>query len=166
MKKPMDLQLFAETLMRAQDSISGATAKCFVTIGADRYNFMNAISLEASFEKSKEEVPILGRISKGNKAVGGKGSGSMEVHYNTSIMRKLMIHYMNTGEDFYFDAQVTNEDPTSAAGRQTVILQDCNLDSSIITQFDADATYLTESLDFTFEKVTMPEEFTILAGML
>jgi hypothetical protein len=166
MKKPMNLQLFADALMRAQDSISGANAKCYVTIDGNRYNFMTAISLEASFEKSKEEIPILGKTVKGNKAVGGKGSGSMDVHYNTSIMRKLMIKYMNTGEDFYFDIQVTNEDPTSSVGRQTVILQECNLDSSIITQFDADATYLTEALDFTFEKATMPEEFSILDGMI
>lgn len=166
MKKPMNLQLFADTLMRVQDSISGANAKCFVTVDGNRYNFMNALKLEASFEKTKEEIPILGRQTKGNKATGGKGSGTMDVHYNMSIMRKLMIKYMKTGEDFYFDIQVTNEDPTSSIGRQTVILKDCNLDSAIMAQFDADSTYLTETLDFTFESAEMPEEFTILAGML
>jgi hypothetical protein len=77
-----------------------------------------------------------------------------------------MIRYAKTGEDFYFDIQVTNEDPTSSVGRQTVILKDCNLDSAIMAQFDADSTYLTETLDFTFESVEMSEEFSLLAGML
>jgi hypothetical protein len=152
--------------MNARQSISGANAKCYVIIDGNRYNFMVATKLDATFEKTKEEIPILGRMTKGNKATGGKGSGTMEAHYNTSIMRKLMLQYMETGEDFYFDIQVTNEDTTSGIGRQTTILKDCNLDSVTLAQFDADSTYLTESFDFTFESAEMPEEFTLLDGML
>lgn len=163
---PMNLQLFAEDIMKVQDSISGTNAKCYVTLDGNRYNFMNALKLEATFEKTKEEIPILGRMTKGNKSTGGKGSGTMDVHYNTSIMRKMMVKYMQTGEDFYFDIQVTNEDLSSALGRQTTILKDCNLDSTILAQFDADSTYLTETLDFTFESAAIPEEFAPLEGML
>lgn len=152
--------------MKVQDSISGTNAKCYVTLDGNRYNFMNALKLEATFEKTKEEIPILGRMIKGNKSTGGKGSGTMDVHYNTTIMRKMMVKYMQTGEDFYFDIQVTNEDLSSALGRQTTILKDCNLDSAILAQFDADSTYLTETLDFTFESAEIPEEFAPLEGML
>ncbi len=126
---------------------------------------MNAISLEATYEKTKSEVPILGRVTKANKAVGGKGTGSMTVHYVTSLFRKLMIEYIKTGRDIYFDIQVTNEDVTSSIGRQTVILKDCNFDSATMTKFDADGEYLDEDWDFTFESVEMPEEFTNPEGM-
>lgn len=126
---------------------------------------MNAISLEATYEKTKSEVPILGRVTKANKAVGGKGIGSMTVHYVTSLFRKLMIEYIKTGRDIYFDIQVTNEDVTSSIGRQTVILKDCNFDSATMTKFDADGEYLDEDWDFTFESVEMPEEFTNPEGM-
>ena len=68
-------------------------------------------------------------------------------------------------EVVYFDIQVTNEDPTSSVGRQTVILKDCNIDGGILTKFDADAEYLDEDMDFTFEDFEMPEAFTLLAGM-
>lgn len=74
-------------------------------------------------------------------------------------------HYKDTGEDVYFDIQVTNEDPTSSVGRQTVILKDCNIDGGILAKFDADAEYLDEDMDFTFEDFEMPEAFTMLAGM-
>ena len=126
---------------------------------------MNAISLEATYEKTKSEVPILGRVTKANKAVGGKGTGSMTVHYVTSLFRKLMIEYIKTGRDIYFDIQVTNEDVTSSIGRQTVILKDCNFDSATMTKFDAHGEYLDEDWDFTFESVEMPEEFTNPEGM-
>ena len=64
------------TIMNAKDAVSASLAECFVTIGDNRYNFMQAINLEANFEKNKTEVPILGKTGKGNKATGWKGTGS------------------------------------------------------------------------------------------
>lgn len=151
--------------MNAWDAISAPKAECFVTIGDNRYNFMQAINLEAKLEKVKSEIPILGRSMKGNKTVGLKGSGSATFHYNTSIFRKMLYQYQETGEDVYFDIQVTNEDPAASVGRQTIILKDCNLDGGILAKFDADAEYLDEDADFTFESFEMPEEFGNLAGM-
>ena len=55
------------TIMNAKDAVSASLAECFVTIGDNRYNFMQAINLEANFEKNKTEVPILGKTGKGKK---------------------------------------------------------------------------------------------------
>lgn len=151
--------------MHARDTVSASLAECFVTIDGNRYNFMQAINLEAKFEKNKTEVPILGKTGKGNKATGWKGTGSCTFHYNTSIFRELFMRFKETGEDIYFDIQVTNEDPTSRVGRQTIILKDCNLDGGVLVKFDADAEYLDEDMDFTFEDVEMPEKFKLLEGM-
>lgn len=151
--------------MLSKDAISASLAECFVTIENKRYNFMQAINLEAKFEKNKTQVPILGKTGKGNKATGWSGSGSATFHYNTSIFRKLLLKYKETGEDIYFDMQVTNEDPSSAAGKQTVILKDCNIDNGILAKFDADGEYLDEDIDFTFEDFSMPYEFALLNGM-
>ena len=153
------------TIMNAKDAVSASLAECFVTIGDNRYNFMQAINLEAHFKKNKTEVPVLGKTGKGNKATGWTGTGSATFHYNTSIFRELMKRYKDTGEDVYFDIQVTNEDPTSSVGRQTVILKDCNTDGGLLAKFDADAEYLDEDMDFTFEDFDMPEIFSLLAGM-
>ena len=152
-------------VMNAKDAVSASLAECYVSIGDNRYNFMQAINLEAKFEKTKTEVPILGRTGKGNKATGWKGTGSATFHYNTSVFRELMKRYKDTGEDVYFDIQVTNDDPTSAVGRQTVILKDCNIDGVVLAKFDSDAEYLDEDMDFTFEDFEMPETFRRLAGM-
>ena len=151
--------------MNAKDSVSASLAECFVTIEGNRYNFMQGINLEANIDKSKVDVPILGKTGKGHKSTGWSGSGSATFHYNTSIFRQLLERYKNTGEDIYFDIQVTNEDPTSSVGRQTVILKDCNIDGGILTKFDADADYLDEDMDFTFDDFEIPEKFNMLAGM-
>lgn len=47
-----------------------------------------------------------------------------------------------------------------------MILKDCNVDGGILTKFDADAEYLDEELDFTFEDWEMPETFKPMPGMM
>lgn len=46
-----------------------------------------------------------------------------------------------------------------------MILKDCNIDGGILTKFDADAEYLDEDMDFTFEDFEIPEKFNLLDGM-
>lgn len=162
----------AQTML-ARNAVSAKMAECFITIpneqGVDEtYNFMSAINLEATFEKSKTEIPILGRMNKGHKATGSNITGSAEFHFNTSIWRKLAYRFQQTGEDIYFDILIKNEDITaSEIGKQTIILRDCNLDSTLLAKFDADSDdVLTESIDFTAEGFELPEEFNTMAGML
>lgn len=150
--------------MRGKDAVSGSLAECYITIDGQRFNFMQAITFEANMEKNKSEVPILGKTGKGNKSNGWTGTGSMTCHFNQSVMRELLEKYKNTGEDTYFNIEVTNEDPTSAVGRQTMILIDCNLDGGVLAKFDADADYLEEDFDFTFEDFQMKEGYTELEG--
>ncbi|MBO8463758.1 MAG: phage tail tube protein [Firmicutes bacterium] len=156
----------ANIKMNSKDAISAKLAECFITIGNNRYNFMQAINLEANFERTKTEVPILGKTGTGNKSTGWKGTGSATFHYNTSIFREMMLKYKDTGEDVYFDMQITNDDPTSDAGRQTVVLIGCNIDGGVLAKFDADGEYLDEDMDFTFEDFKIPEGFMLLKGMV
>lgn len=156
----------ANIIMNAKDTLSAKLAQCYVTIEGNRYNFMQAISLEASIEKNKVQVPILGRTAKGNKSGGWVGKGKAKFHYNTSVFRRLLREYKNSGEDIYFDIQIINDDPTSSAGTQSVILVDCNLDGGVIAKFDADGTYLDEEIGFSFEDFKIVEEFESLSGML
>ena len=158
----------AAMTMHARNAVSAKMAECYVTIDGNRYNFMSAINLEVTFEKDKTEVPILGRMNRGNKAVGSSISGSAEFHLNTSIWRELAYRFQETGEDLYFDMQITNEDITASdIGRQTIILYDCNWDTITLASFDAESDdVLTESIDFTAERFELPEKYTLMDGVL
>lgn len=150
--------------MMGKDAVSGSLAECYVTIDGNRFNFMQALKFEAKMDKNKVEVPILGKTGKGNKATGWKGTGSMTCHFNQSIMREILEKYKNTGEDTYFSMEVTNEDPTSKSGHQTIIFVDCNLDGGLLAKFDTGADYLEEDFDFTFEDFELKNKFTELEG--
>ena len=153
-------------IMKGKDALSAKLAECFVTIDGRRYNFMQMINFEANFDKIKTKIPVLGKTGKANKGNGWEGTFSATAHYNQSVMRQMLIKYKDTGEDTYFEIQVTNDDPTSAAGRQTIVFIDCNTDGGILAKFDADGEYLDEAIEGTFEDFKMPESFKVLDGMM
>ena len=154
--------------MQARNSVSAKMAECYITIDGNRYNFMSAINLQVTFEKSKVEVPILGRMNKGHKSTSSSITGSAEFHMNTSIWRELAYRFQETGEDLYFDMQIINEDITASdIGRQDIHLIGCNFDSVILAAFDADSDdSLTESMDFTVERFELNEGFKPMEGMI
>lgn len=154
------------TILKAKDTVAAPLASCYCDIEGIRYNFMQMINLEATLEKNKTEVPILGKTGKGNRSTGWTGSGSATLHYNQSVLRKLLERYKDTGEDVYFNTVIENYDPTSSAGRQVVTLIDCNIDGGVLAKFDADGEYLDEDVDFTFDDFTIDTEFDELPGFI
>lgn len=151
--------------MNAKDAVFGSLAECFVTIDGRRYNFMNLTEFESKWEVTITDVPILGKVGLGHKATGGKGTWSGTAHYNTSVFRKMANTYQKTGIMPYFDIQVSNEDPTSAAGRQTIIHRGCLCDTFTLAKFQAGEELLDEELSGTFESWDMPETFKDLDGL-
>ena len=97
----------------------------------------------------------------GHKTTGMSGSGKMTLYYLTPLFRQMLKQYKDTGVDIYFDLVVENNDPSSSAGKQTVLLMDCNLDSVLLTKLDGDSDDpLEEDADFTFEDYDILQEFT------
>ena len=151
--------------MNGRDAVGGAMAECYVTINGRRYRFMQLIDFISSITKEKSEVPILGRTGKGHKSSSWKGSFRGRAHYNQSVIRELLLDYKNRGEDIYFDIQVTNDDPGSAAGRQTVVHKNCNINGGTLARFDANKDFLDEIIEGTFDDWELPERFSLLEGM-
>lgn len=160
-----DAVIKAVETMLAKDVVSSKMAMAYITIDGKRHKLFQAISLEAKLDKEKKEVAILGRMQKGNKVTSLKGSGKLKIYKNTPLFDQMIEKLANDGVDTYFDMQISNSDPTSDAGRRTITLLDCNIDSSTIASFDADGDWLTDDIDFTFEGFKIPENFKILDGM-
>lgn len=149
----------AASTMTGKDVIKGSLAECWVTINGNRYNFAHAISLEATMEKNKTTVPVLGKTGKVTVSSSWEGSGTMTLHYNTSIMRELLYNFKKTGEETYFMIEVYNLLPGTTVPAQSVTLLQCSIDGGIIAKFDADADYLDEDVDFTFDDFEIPQKF-------
>lgn len=153
--------------MNAKDAVSGSLASCTVKLSdGKRYNLMQLYKFEAKYEVGSATVAILGKPSKGNKPTGGKGTWSGIAYYNTSVFRLMMLDYKKTGVLPSFDATVTNEDPTSAAGRQITIVKGCLINSLIIAKYDASSENpLEEEINGTFDDWDIETPFNLLDGM-
>jgi hypothetical protein len=150
---------------RESDAISGKQARAYATINGRVEELFYARSIEATIEKNKVDVPILGKTNTGSRSAGWKGTGTLTIYYVTSIFRQLMLDYVKNGRDFWFDLQIINEDPSSGAGKQTAVLKGCNLDSVIAARFDATSDdMLEEEMPFTFSDYDLQDQFNTITG--
>ncbi len=155
-----------QPIMNALDAVAGSQASAYITLAdGNRYCFMQLYSFESSMEVNIAEVPILGKTGKGNKPTGWSGTWSGTAHYNQSIIREMLLEYKKTGFMPTFDIQISNEDPTAAVGRQTIILKNCLTKGGTLAKYDADSEILDEDIEGTFDDWEMPETFTLLNGM-
>lgn len=147
------------SFLRANDAISGQEAKAFATINGQVEEMFYAKKFEAKIKKNKKGIKTLGKRGTQNKANGFEGTGSMTIYYMTSRFRQLMLDYTKNGKDAYFDIQITNEDPSSTIGKQTVVIKNVNLDEIVIASFDVEAEFLEEEVTFTFDDWDINNEF-------
>lgn len=151
--------------MSSRDACTAKFGRAYLTIDNKRYLFMQATDISLKITKNKQKVNIMGKVMTGHKTTGAEGTGNAKFHFNTALFAEQVVSYIKTGVDVYFDLQLTNEDPTTTVGRNTVTAYDCNIDSALLGQIIADDSLLEDSIDFTFEDCDLPEKFALLNGM-
>ena len=138
--------------LNAPDTISGKEGRAYAKIDGNNEDLFFAKTIESTVEKSKSEVKAIGKRMTGHKTTGGNGTGSMTLYYMTPLFRQMIKQWKETGQDIYFDMVIENDDQESSAGKQSVLLLDCNLDSVVLGKLDGDSDDpLDEDVDFTFE---------------
>lgn len=147
--------------LNAPDTISGKEGRAYAKINGNNEDLFMAKNIESTVEKAKSEIKAIGKRMTGHKTTGGNGTGSMTLYYLTPLFRDMIKQWKETGVDVYFDMVVENDDPESSAGKQSVLLIGCNLDSTILAKLDGDSDDpLDEDVDFTFEDFDILTPFT------
>jgi len=139
--------------MDSRNAICGAMADCQIIWNKKQYNFIQAIRLDARFEK------IVKLNRRGHKVIEWRGTGRIVFHYNDSVLRRMQVQSKKLGVNIYFDMQVTNNDPTARMGRQTILLKDCCIESGTLARFDAGSDFLEDEMEFTFRDFEFLEQF-------
>jgi hypothetical protein len=147
------------SFLKANDTISGQEARAYATINGQVEEMFYAKKFEAKAKKTKKAIKTLGRRGSQNKATGWEGTGTMTIYYTTSLFRKQMLQYIKSGVDTYFDVQVSNEDPSSTIGKQTMVIKGINLDEVTLAAFDVDSEGMEEEMPFTFDDADILDEF-------
>lgn len=141
---------------KAQNTISGKEGRLF--LNGEELAYIK--SFEATIEKNKSEVNIMGRRMTGHKTTGASGTGTATFYKVTSKFVKIMMGYVKTGKDEYFTIQSVLDDTSSGRGTERVTLLDVNFDSAKVAGLDVDSEALEEEVPFTFEYIDLPEELS------
>lgn len=142
--------------MRGDQTINGKEARLYIDGELCAY----AKNLEATIEKAKEDVPILGKRFTSKKVAGVSGSGTLTIYKVTSKFQESMLQYIRTGRDSYFTVQSVLDDPGSGRGVERATLYDVNIDSTKFAGFDVETASLEEEVPFTFEGADLPESLS------
>ena len=146
--------------LNGRDTISTKDAKLFITMNDKIWPMIECNKFSAKLEKNKEAVQTLGSRWKHKKVTSVEGTGELGAYQISSYFVKYALPYIQGGKDLYFEATLTIEDPTSAAGKQTLHFSGVNLDDIPFADFEADDDVMQWETDFTFENVELVEPFT------
>lgn len=142
------------------DTINGAEARAYAMVDGQNLPMFYLKNLKTTAKTNKKDGKTLGNRATQHKKTGWSGEGTATIYYATSFFRQMMLKYIKTGVDTYFDIVVTNDDPGSKIGAQTIILKRCNLNEVSMALVDVENEALEEDISFTFEGVDMPEAFS------
>lgn len=144
----------------AQQVIGGKWGKCFTVINGVREELITLKDVEITYDKAKTEVNQLNQTVTQHKSNGITITGSATIYYNTARFRKMVMDYISTGIDTYFDMEITNDDGSSTSGQQVAIATGCNIDSGTLATLDIESEMLEDSLDFTVNGIKIIQHFT------
>ena len=151
----------AKKLFDPQDAPVAQFATFYCTIGDRRYEMLNAKNFEAKANVETADVPRLGSVIKGKKAVGLEVKLSFTVYKVSEMFDELIEQFKNNGYMPEFECQVTNEDPATSIGRSTKTYHNCVIDGEVLlSMFDADGDFIEQDIEAYALDFERPEKYT------
>lgn len=142
-----------------RDALNGKQGKAFVTIDGVNNELFSIKKFQADVEYQKNDFKVVGTTTVQQKTTGAKKTGSMTIYKGTPIFVEMAKEYEKNGKVVYFDMQVTNSDPASSVGSQTIAYYGCSLDKIPLGMLDADADFLEEEVGFSYTSFEVLENF-------
>lgn len=151
-------------VIRGNDTVRGTDVSFIVEVDGQRYDFIHAKNFESKADINQDEVPRIGTRIVAHKNGTINYTGTATVYYMDPVVRRLFIAYKDTGYWPEIIMTVRNWDQDSRAVAQTTVHRSVQFTSLTMAKFDAESTMLDEDIEFTYDDVAFPEEFTSLPG--
>lgn len=144
----------------AKDTVNGAEGKVFVTKDGKQIEVAGMMNITTYAEIQGKEMRVVGTRTIQNKANGAKQTGKGNIYYGTSLWTDMVLEYINTGNMPQFDLQITNDDPSSSVGSQSIAYYGCELTGSIpLSILDSEEAMLNYEFNFTYTRVAKLRSF-------
>lgn len=147
----------------ARDTVNGAEGKIFVTRNGQNIEVAGMRNITTNAEVQSSDMQVIGTRKIQDKPNGAKLTGTGNVYYGSNgsnLWRDMVLQYINTGVMEEFDIQVTNQDPTTSIGSQSIAYYGCHLTGTIpISILNSEEAMLNYDFNFVYTDVAALSKF-------
>lgn len=124
-----------------RDALNGKEGKAFMTLNGRNIEMFSLKKFQSDAEFQESDFKVVGTRLVQKKTTGVSLTGSMTIYYGTPHFLRILQEYLKTGKLPYFTLQVTNDDPSTSVGTQTVAFYNVKLQKLPIAILDAEAIF-------------------------
>lgn len=136
-----------------RDALNGKSGSAFMTIDNQNVEMFNMKKFQSDAEFQESDFKVVGTTLTQKKTTGVTLTGSMTIYYGSPHFLRLLKEYLKTGKTPYFTLQITNDDPSTSVGTQTVVLYNVKLQKMPVAILDADADWLEAEVSFSYTNI-------------
>lgn len=141
------------------DALNGKQGSAFMTLNGQNIEMFNMKKFQSDAEFQETDFKVVGTTLVQKKTTGVSLTGTMTIYYGTPHFLRLLQEYLKTGRLPYFTLQITNDDPATSVGTQTVVLYNVKLQKLPVAQLDADADFLEMEVGFSYTNIEVLNYF-------
>lgn len=142
-----------------RDALNGKSGSAFMTINGQNREIFQMKKFQSDAEFQESDFKVVGTTLVQKKTTGVSLTGSMTIYYGSPYFLQMLQTYLKTGKLPYFTLQITNDDPGTSVGKQTVALYNCKLSKVPVALLDADTDWLEEEVTFSYTGVEVLNYF-------
>lgn len=142
-----------------RDALNGKSGSAFATIDGRNIEIFNLKNFQTEANFQEADFKVVGTKLVQKKTTGVELTGSMDMYYGSPEYVRLVENFLNDGSLPIITLQITNYDPATSVGTQTVAFFGVKLQRIPIAMLDADTDYLVETVNFSFTSFALLSEF-------
>lgn len=144
----------------AKDTVNGAEGKIFITVDGKNIEVACMRNITTNGEIQGNDMRVIGTRKIQNKPNGAKLTGTGNIYYGTNLFTDMVLKYINEGVMTQFDIQITNRDPSTTIGSQTIAYYGCQLTGTIpLSILNDEEAMLKYDFNFTYTNVARLTSF-------
>ena len=144
----------------AKDTVNGAEGKIVLTIDGRNMEVACMRNITTNAEIQSNDMRVIGTRTIQNKNNGAKLTGTGNIYYGTNVWTDMVLQYIQTGVMPEFDLQITNNDPTTSIGAQSMAYYGCTLTGTIpLSILNDEEAMLNYDFNFAYTRVARLQAF-------
>jgi len=148
-----------------RDALNGKEGKGFAGVNGRNTEMFGMKKFRTDADFQEADFKVVGTRLVQKKTTGVVLSGSMTIYYGTPEFVALVEEYLKTGKLPYFTLQITNDDPATSVGAQTIAFYNVKLQKVPIAILDADIDFLSIDVMFSFTSFEILRAFNAPAQL-